>query len=309
MNLTQFIASGKTIDYSIGSTEPLLGDREFVTALQQALLNALYDIPVDGFFGRLTRDSLNHFKEKNFLGQLNSLGPSTLQKLIGNQNNNISSFKYVYPAIIIGNRSFVVTIPPGVNQKALGAPEYQRAASEFGLEVATVRAVVEVEASGSGFLLNEVKPSRPKILFEAHIFYKETPKPVSRSRPDLSSPKWNRTLYKGGSAEWGRLLDAMSFDPIPALKSASWGLGQVMGFNHKLAGCATVEQMVVEAHQGEFEQLRHMLNFCKNNNLIRHLQQRNWAAFALGYNGSGYKANKYDEKLANSYRSWKQRIG
>ncbi|TRU22863.1 MAG: DUF3380 domain-containing protein [Microcystis aeruginosa Ma_MB_S_20031200_S102] len=26
-----------------------------------------------------------------------------------------------------------------------------------------------------------------------------------------------------------------------------------------------------------------------------------WAGFALGHNGSGYRANRYDTKLANAY--------
>ena len=207
-----------------------------------------------------------------------------------------------------GNRQFIVNIPSGYEQKALAPEDYVKAASEFGLEVAVVRAVVEVEASGNGFLLNEPAPVRPKILFEAHHFYRLTPKPVSKTRPDLSSRRWNRSLYKGGSGEWKRLLDAMEFDPIPALKSASWGLGQVMGFNYKVAGCSSVEQMVVEAHQGEYQQLRHMLNFCKNNNLIPALQNKDWARFARGYNGSGYRQNKYDTKLANSYQRWRQKV-
>ncbi|WP_107671297.1 N-acetylmuramidase family protein [Cyanothece sp. BG0011] len=224
--------------------------------------------------------------------------------------NNISTqeFKYTYPPVFYGSRQFIVTIPNGYEQKALSADDYAKAAAEFGLEVAVVRAVVEVEASGSGFLLKEPTPARPKILFEAHHFYRLTPEPVSKSRPDLASRRWNRSLYKGGSGEWQRLLDAMTFDPIPALQSASWGLGQVMGFNYKVAGCSTVEQMVVEAHQGEYQQLRHMLNFCKNNNLIPALQNKDWAKFARGYNGPSYSANKYDIKLASSYQSWKQKV-
>ncbi|MDJ0845892.1 N-acetylmuramidase domain-containing protein [Crocosphaera sp.] len=218
-------------------------------------------------------------------------------------------FNYVYPPINYGGRQFIVTIPDGYEQKALSSQDYARAADEFGLEVAVVRAVVEVEAAGKGFLTNEPAPARPKILFEAHWFYKLTPKPVSKTRPDLSSPKWNSSLYKGGSQEWKRLMDAMEFDPIPAMQSASWGLGQVMGFNYKVAGCSSVEQMVIEAHQGEYQQLRHMLNFCKNNNLISALQRKNWAAFAKGYNGPGYRKNNYDGKLASSYSRWRSKVG
>jgi hypothetical protein len=191
--------------------------------------------------------------------------------------------------------------------RPLSASDYQRAAAEFGLDVAVLHAVLEVESSGHGFL-EEPAPARPKILFEAHWFYSLTPKPVSQTRPDLSSRNWNRNLYKGGAAEWTRLFDAMSFDPIPALQSASWGLGQVMGFNHKSAGCRSVEELVEEAHQSEYHQLRHMLNFCQSNNLIIHLRNKDWHAFASGYNGAGYRENNYHGKLAASFSSWSSKV-
>jgi hypothetical protein len=168
-------------------------------------------------------------------------------------------------------------------------------------------AVLQVEAAGSGFLLHEPRPARPKILFEAHWFYKLTPLPVSKTRPDLSSRYWDRRLYKGGSAEWNRLRDACEFDVTQALKSASWGLGQVMGFNYMAAGCESIEQFVVEACSGERWQFAHMLNFIENNGLMGHLRAGRWASFARGYNGSGYRANRYDTKLARAARGSKFR--
>ena len=35
------------------------------------------------------------------------------------------------------------------------------------------------------------------------------------------------------------------------------------------------------------------------------MQQKNWARIAYLYNGSGYKANKYDTKLAAAYNKFK----
>jgi hypothetical protein len=216
-------------------------------------------------------------------------------------------FQYCYPPITIAGRKFIVNMPANHVPRPLSAADYQRAAAEFGLDVAVLHAVLEVESAGHGFL-DEPAPARPKILFEAHWFYELTPKPVSQTRPDLSSRNWNRNLYKGGAAEWNRLLDAMSFDPIPALKSASWGLGQVMGFNYKLAGCRSVENMVEEAHQSEYHQLLHMLKFCQSNNLIIHLINKDWHAFARGYNGAGYRENNYHGKLAASFATWSSRV-
>ncbi|WP_428463505.1 N-acetylmuramidase domain-containing protein [Photobacterium kagoshimensis] len=36
--------------------------------------------------------------------------------------------------------------------------------------------------------------------------------------------------------------------------------------------------------------------------LKKHLTEKNWAQFAKGYNGSEYKKNKYDTKLAEAYK-------
>jgi len=191
---------------------------------------------------------------------------------------------------------------PTIEQRAISDDDIRELAELHKVRPSHLDAVRQVEAAGSGFLLNEPPPTRPKILFEAHWFYKLTPLPVSKTRPDLSSRYWNRRLYKGGSAEWSRLEDACEFDITQALKSVSWGLGQVMGFNYMAAGCESIEQFVVEAFTGEREQFQHMLNFIEHNGLMGHLRAGRWASFARGYNGSGYRANRYDEKLARAAR-------
>jgi len=211
----------------------------------------------------------------------------------------LGEFVYDYPNTTPDGRFVPVSwTDPIPGQAAISNDDVAELADTWNVNPCHLRAVLAVESAGSGFLLREPPPARPKILFEAHWFYKLTPLPVSNARPDLSSRRWNRNLYKGGSAEWGRLQDAMEFDPLQALKSASWGLGQVMGFNYTVAGCESIEQFVVENFTGEKEQFNHMLNFIDNNGLMSHLRAGRWASFAKGYNGSGYRANKYDEKLA-----------
>jgi hypothetical protein len=69
---------------------------------------------------------------------------------------------------------------------------------------------------------------------------------------------------------------------------------------------------VVEAHIGELQQVKHMMNYCvnvKRNNvtLLNYLKQKNWSEFALGYNGPKALDNGYHTKLANAYAKW-QRI-
>lgn len=214
-----------------------------------------------------------------------------------------SGVEYVYPPIAYSDgRRTICKVPVGYVQTALSNSDYQDLSNEFGLEIALLKAVIEVESAGSGFLLKELSPARPKILFEAHWFYKLTPKPVSKSHPNLSSREWDKSLYMGGSAEWDkRLLKAMEFDEIQALKSASFGLGQVMGFNYPAAGCTSIQQFIQENFAGEYWQARHMLNFIVSKDLLDALKNKAWDDFAFGYNGSGYRKNQYHIKLANSY--------
>ena len=177
------------------------------------------------------------------------------------------------------------------------------AAQEARIEPAALRAVLKIEAAGSGF----DKTGRPKMLFEPHIFYRQLKdglreKAVAKG---LAYPKWGEKPYpKGPEAQFVRLQEALTIDQSAALKSASWGLGQIMGSNHKLAGYGDVETMVLAAMDSELAQLRMVIAFIENTGLLDELRERDWAAFARGYNGPGYAKHQYDAKLAAAYKSY-----
>ncbi len=194
----------------------------------------------------------------------------------------------------------VPTIRSLAKPPVLSLNDYRIAAGLIGCDVATIRAVVEVEAAGSGFFAD----GRPKILFEAHWFGAFTDDLYDFSNPDISSPVWNRSLYIGGTGEWDRLYKATNLDFLGALKSASWGLGQIMGFNYPDAGYKDVETFVRDMHESEGKQLTAMFNFIKSNGLGAFLARRDWAGFAQRYNGEGYKINQYDVRLAEAYAFW-----
>jgi len=167
--------------------------------------------------------------------------------------------------------------------------------SFLGVSEPEVWAVLTVETRGFGFL----KDRRPQILFERHIFHKRTKGKHDASNPDISHPKAGG--YVGGAAEYIRLERAMKLSKKAALESASWGIGQVMGFNHELAGFANVNDMVAAMVKDEDGQLMAVANFIKNTNLAGALQRRNWVSFARGYNGRDFKKNDYDTRLAAAH--------
>lgn len=186
--------------------------------------------------------------------------------------------------------------------RKLEPEEIDNIANSLGVEPAAFRAVITVEAAGSGF----DKASRPKALFERHHFYKhlkDAPGLLANAVSEgLAYPKWGEKPYpKGSDAVYDEITRACAIDEEAALLSTSWGLGQIMGSNFKLAGCKSVNDMVEEAKESEAGQVRQMAAFIKAAGLQDELASKNWAGFAKGYNGPQYAQNQYDQKLAAAY--------
>lgn len=173
------------------------------------------------------------------------------------------------------------------------------AARVLGCSVAAVKAVVEVEAAGAGFL----KDGRPKILFESHIFGRLTNHRYEKHDPNISTRKWDRSTYgPSGAHQYSRLERAMKLDPDAALKSPSWGAFQILGQNHAMCGYATVQEFVAAMTESEGHHLLAFVRFCQSSGLDNSLRKLDWARFARGYNGPGYAQNRYDVKLAAAYK-------
>ena len=173
-------------------------------------------------------------------------------------------------------------------------------AGYLGCHVAAVRAVLAVESAGKGFSSD----GRPIILNEPHVFYRNLSgslrsKAVSAG---LAYPSWGSKPYpRTQDARYNWLSQAMAIDGTAALKSCSWGLGQVMGFNYSSCGFSTVQEFVEAMKTSEGAQLFAVAQFIVSNGLQKHLRSRNWSGFAYGYNGSQYAKNGYHTKLANAY--------
>jgi hypothetical protein len=188
---------------------------------------------------------------------------------------------------------------------ALTEQQFQKAAKLINAEVAAVKAVNEVESSGTGFL----KDGRPKILFEGHIFWKQLlkkaidPKKKQKGNEDILFPVWDKTKYKGKEAEYIRLEKAKKIDESCALESASYGAFQIMGYHFKRCGFNSVQEFVA-AQLSEEQQLAAFICFIKDQHLDVNLRHLDWAGFALGYNGKGYHMNQYDTKLMNAYKKF-----
>lgn len=186
--------------------------------------------------------------------------------------------------------------------KGLTEQDFIEAAKSLRCEVAVIKAIVEVEASGSGFLSN----GKPKILFEAHLFSKLTSNKFDVSHPRLSSKRWNRSLYKGGQPEWDRLEAAMKLDRRAAIQSASYGLFQILGMNYKACGYIKPEDYFNDQFVSEAIHLKCFINFIKANKLDGFLRSKNFTSFARRYNGPSFATHGYHIKLQKAYTKFKK---
>jgi len=173
----------------------------------------------------------------------------------------------------------------------------QQALGTIAVGAAELWAVIGVETTGCGFLPDR----RPKIQFERHVFSRETQHRFDASSPDLSNPRPGG-YGPAGAPQYDRLSRAIDLDRNAALCSASWGIGQVMGYNAGAAGYPDTEHMVVAMAASEGAQVTAMASFVKANHLDRALGTRDWPSFARGYNGRDYAINSYDTRLAAAYQ-------
>lgn len=163
-------------------------------------------------------------------------------------------------------------------------------ASRLGIEPAVAGAVLHTESAGSGF-----SGGKLVIRFEAHIFR------------DLTG-QYVRVRHTGRqSDEYEAFERAKQLDHEAAHDSISMGAAQIMGFNAERIGYGNAVEMFEEMAASEAAQTRGFFEFVRTSRaLLRAAQGNDWATFAKLYNGPGYRANRYDTKMAAAYAAWKR---
>jgi len=166
----------------------------------------------------------------------------------------------------------------------------------LGCEAAVLKAIAEVETKGSAYWrLNAVDGKQiPSILFERHWFSRLTKHAHDKTHPDVSGPAFTSNKDADAAHRYGshatsylRLINAYRIDPEAALASCSWGKFQIMGGEFDNCKLPSAEALVKKMCAGESGQIEML------------------AAFALYYNGGGYKKNAYDSKMQAAYEQHK----
>lgn len=248
--------------------------------LMQKALNEMFGKrnKTDGHFGKLTEELVRTYQAKVGLPVTGVIGPQERESLV-----------------------------PYIENRFLTIDAIVDAANHAGIPPSMMLAIREVEAKSDGFL----NDGRPIILFERHKMYLYTSRLVGtafadnmvRVHPDVINPE--RGGYQGYEAEYVRLDKAKGINQQAALMSASWGLFQIMGFNHKLAGYSSLDEFIKDMYRSEKDHLKAVVKFITNQpGLLMAARQRNHLSFAEKYNGQGQQG--YDVKLRNADNKYKQ---
>lgn len=174
-----------------------------------------------------------------------------------------------------------------------------------GADVPAMRAVGRVEGGMWGAFLPSGEPT---ILFERHLFHRETGGRFSASHPDISNA--TPGVYGKASEQHARLQRAAKLDRDAAMRSASWGQFQVLGSNYQRAGYGSLQDFLNAMIAGTAaDHLRAFACFVHSDGrLEKALRAHDWPTFARYYNGPNYRKHHYDTLLARAYEQEVVRI-
>ena len=203
---------------------------------------------------------------------------------------------------IVGSKTWLALFTQGKSGN-INDSDFAWAGEYLGCEPKAIKAVTIVETAGRGGF---IAPGKPQILFEGHHFYKYLGKnapAIAKTYPTICYPSWTKKYYKGGLAEYSRFELARRINEDAAIKSISMGMFQIMGSNYKLCGCSSPLEMWKKACRDQVQQFIQGVEFIRNSGLAPYLAKKDWAGFALRYNGRNFKENQYDTKLEKAYKN------
>lgn len=206
------------------------------------------------------------------------------------------------------------TIPlelaPEYRHGRLTEDDFVEVAAEMDVEVAAIKAVVEIEAGKThqGFW----SEGKPLINFDLSMFRRFA------ARNGVALGKYRRShsvvFARPNSARYGsqqagqqaRLDAARTIHDLSAIQGTFWGMFQIGGFNWKKCGADSPDEFVRLMSRSERDQLELFATFVRKSGLLPALQARNWSAFARGYNGPSFAARGYHTRMAAAYSRLKR---
>jgi hypothetical protein len=270
------------------------GDRDentqgAVTEMQQFLEREGFDLPnygVDGIFEEETQKAVNAFRASKGLpatGVFDSqaMGDSGASGGVMNWLR-----RQVGRAI---QQEQEVSMPTGVIGSFAGI-DLESLSKETGIEPAFLMAILQQESGGN--------PSA--IRFEPHLFNRKS----SNGKVPFTPADGKTFSLISSETNKGAFERAYKIDADAAVRSSSWGLGQVLG-GHLINLYGSPERGVQAFWSNPRKvSLELIIEWIKSNpRAVSAAKKKDFAGFAKIYNGSNYRMNNYDTKLEQGYNA------
>lgn len=195
-------------------------------------------------------------------------------------------------------------------------------ATALGIPSHAAAGIMKVESGGATFNKDTDKTI---IRFENHVFWRlwgKAHKDTFNAHFDFERTaggkpfhghKWREsatgeweTFHGNQEAEWRVIEFAASLGGQEnAYQSASWGAGQVMGFNYATVGQPNAVAMAAEYNKSERSQITGIFEYISANHLAPAVRSADYETLAAGYNGSGQKVEygKAIKAAADAYQT------
>ncbi len=189
-------------------------------------------------------------------------------------------------------------------------------AKELGIDVESAMAVLCVESGGKGF----ASDNKMIIRFENHVFYTYWGKKTDDQKKEFDkyftfNPNKTRDDHKyrrkasddwtighnGQNTEWEAFGIARSLAEKEAMYSISMGAPQVMGFNYKMIGYESVQDMFNSFSKDIRYHFFALFDFCNaKSSRVQYLATRDFLSFAKEYNGLA-APQQYEKRIVEYY--------
>jgi hypothetical protein len=176
-------------------------------------------------------------------------------------------------------------------------------ARNLGVPTHAAAGIIKVESGGATF---GDTTDRTIIRFENHVFWNEwgrhnaadfnahfdfdrTPRNGFRQHRFRESTigAWEAS-HQSQEQEWRIIEFAAGLSGNePAYRSASWGAGQIMGFNARTVGYSSAEDMAAAFNRAERPQVTGIFEYIRANHLAPAILRGDYLTVARGYNGPG----------------------
>jgi hypothetical protein len=216
------------------------------------------------------------------------------------------------PSVVLGGEEFRMSKADFPSESAFAA-----VASRLQIDVRSIKAFAKVESGPHGAFIQSLPGEPPVILYERHKFHQFTDGRYDQATVTINGQIYylssvNDGGYGPASIQHEKLAAAVKLDRNAALRSCSYGLFQLMGFNYGVCGFGSLQSFINAMWESVDRHLDAFVQFVVNNrktidgkSLIQALRESppDFKTAALIYNGPKQAQYGYATKFRKAFES------